>query len=128
MPRETAGCRQTLGAGEGVWARWRALTITIGLIGATGLLMAVLHGIEVGIWPIAYLWLGALRSPGEAMLFSVDSITTLGASGPMLERHWRMMGAVEAADGMLLFGISTAFIFAVMQGYSPLIMANRHRI
>jgi hypothetical protein len=102
------------------------LTILIGLIGATGLLLAVLHGIEAGIWAIAYRWLGALRSPAEAMLFSVDSITTRGASGPMLEQRWQMTGALEAADGMLLFGISTAFIFAVMQGYSPLIIANRH--
>ena len=31
--------------------------------------------------------------------------------------HWRMLGALEAADGMLLFGISTAFIFTVMQFY-----------
>jgi hypothetical protein len=28
-----------------------------------------------------------------------------------------MMGALEAANGMLLFGISTAFIFSVMQFY-----------
>jgi hypothetical protein len=38
-----------------------------------------------------------------------------GASGLVLEQHWRMMGALEAMDGMLLFGISTAFIFTVMQ-------------
>ena len=56
--------------------------------------------------------------PQEALLYSVDSITTRGASGLMLERGWRMMGALEAADGMLLFGISTAFIFAVMQLFS----------
>ena len=36
-----------------------------------------------------------------------------------------MMGALEATDGMLLFGISTAFIFAVMQAYWPII--TRHR-
>ena len=35
----------------------------------------------------------------------------------MLQPHWQMMGALEAADGMLLFGISTAFIFTVMQFY-----------
>ena len=35
----------------------------------------------------------------------------------MLEQHWRMMGALEAANGMLLFGISTAYIFALMQVY-----------
>ena len=100
-------------------ARWHALTITIGLIGVVGLLLAVLHGIEAGIWATAYWWLGALRLPEEALLYSVDSITTRGASGLILERGWRMMGALEAADGMLLFGISTAFIFAVMQLYAP---------
>jgi len=65
----------------------------------------------------------AWRTPlaWEALLYSVDSITTRGASGLMLDRSWRMMGALEAADGMLLFGISTAFIFGLMQLYAPLI-------
>lgn len=112
---------------EGLWTLQQSLTITIGLIGAAGLLLAVLHGIEAGVWATAFWWLGASPSPAEAMLYSVDSITTRGASGLMLEQRWQMMGALEAANGMLLFGISTAFIFAVMQGYSPLIIANRHR-
>ena len=33
--------------------------------------------------------------------------------GLNLEPEWQMMGALEAADGMLLFGISTAFVFVV---------------
>ena len=35
----------------------------------------------------------------------------------MLQSHWQMMGALEAVNGVLLFGISTAFIFAVMEFY-----------
>jgi hypothetical protein len=42
-------------------------------------------------------------------------MATRGASGLVLQPHWQVMGALEAADGMLLFGISTAFIFTVMQ-------------
>ncbi|MBV8869920.1 MAG: hypothetical protein JOY65_10945 [Acetobacteraceae bacterium] len=87
------------------------------LIAAVGLLLTVLHGMEAGLWAAAYWWLGALKSPSEAILYSVDSMSTRGASGLMLEHRWRMMGALEATDGMLLFGISTAFIFAAMQGY-----------
>jgi hypothetical protein len=49
------------------------------------------------------------------MLYSVDSIATRGASGLVLQSHRQMMGALEAVDGVLLFGISTAFIFTVMQ-------------
>jgi hypothetical protein len=96
--------------------------IMIGLIGVVGLLLAALHGIEAVLWAAAYWWLGALDSPGEAILYSVDSISTRGASGLMLERHWRMMGALEATDGMLLFGISTAYIFTVMQAYWALMI------
>ena len=57
----------------------------------------------------------------DAILYSVDSMTTRGASGLSLEPQWLMMGALEAADGMLLFGISTAYIFAVMQTYWPIL-------
>jgi hypothetical protein len=97
------------------------IPIVIGVVGAVGLLLAILHGIEAAIWAAAYLWLGALASPGEAMLYSVDSITTRGASGLVLQKTWQMMGALEAADGMLLFGLSTAALFALMQAYWPLL-------
>ena len=94
--------------------------ILISLIGTVGLLLAVLHGVEAVFWAAAYWWVGALASPEQAILYSVDSISTRGASGLALPQHWRILGALEAVDGMLLFGISTAFIFAVMQGYWPL--------
>ena len=99
----------------------RKIAIVIAAFTAMGLLLAVLHGIEAAIWAAAYIWLGALDSPKDAILYSVDSITTRGASGLMLQQHWRMMGALEAAAGMLLFGISTAYIFAVMQAYWPML-------
>jgi hypothetical protein len=106
------------------------MTLTACALGLVGWVLAVLHGIEAGIWAAAYLWLGAIGSARDAMLYSVDSITTRGASGLVLEQEWRMLGALEAADGMLLFGISTAFAFAIivridhiilkkMQGHRP---------
>jgi hypothetical protein len=99
------------------------LPIVIGLVAAAGLLLAVLHGIEAAIWAAAYLWLGALDSPLDAILYSVDSMSTRGDSGLTLQGHWRMMGALEAVDGMLLFGISTAFIFALMHSFWPMLSA-----
>ena len=108
----------------------QVILIVTGGVGAVGLLLAVLHGVEATIWAVAYVWLGALDSLQDAILYSLDSMTTRGASGLMLEPHWQMMGALEAADGMLLFGISTAYIFAVMQVYWPvlsdLLLTRRH--
>jgi hypothetical protein len=94
-----------------------AFTIVIGAITVMGLLLAALHGIEAALWAAAYLWLGALGSPETAILYSVDTMATRGASGLVLQPHWQMIGALESADGMLLFGISTAFVFTVMQLY-----------
>ena len=104
----------------------QVFAITTGLIGSVGLLLAALHGIEAALWAAAYWWLGALNSAAQALLYSVDSISTRGASGLILEHHWLMMGALEAMDGMLLFGISTAFIFTVMQDYWPLLTRRSH--
>jgi hypothetical protein len=97
----------------------------VGVVSAAGLLLAALHGIESTIWAATYLWLGAADSPLDALLYSFDSMTTRGASGLVLQLRWRITGALEAAGGMLLFGISTAYIFAIMQVYWPM-LSRRH--
>jgi hypothetical protein len=95
----------------------RGFTRWIGMCAGLGLVLAVVHGVEIGIWAAAYRWLGAIDTFRNAILYSADSMTTRGASGLMLRNDWQIMGAMEAIDGMLLFGISTAFIFAMMQAY-----------
>src|SRR5690349_446278 len=77
-------------------------TISIALIVVVALSLAVLHGVECAVWAVAYLRLGALSSPADAALYSVDSMITRGASGIDLAPQWRMMGATEGADGVLL--------------------------
>jgi hypothetical protein len=88
---------------------------TIGLIVAVAISLAILHGIESFAWAVVYVWLGAIAAPSDAVLYSIDSMTTRGSSGLNMETQWRMMGALESADGMLLFGISTAFLFTIMR-------------
>ena len=94
---------------------WEAIGFMTMWVVVMGLSLAVLHGVEAALWAGAYLSLGALDTPAEAMLFSVDSMTTRGASGLTLHQHWQEMGALEAVAGMLMFGISTAYMFFVMQ-------------
>ena len=103
---------------------WNLIASHICATGLIGLLLAVLHFIECGIWAAVYLWVGALDSPTDALFYSIESMATLGASGLTLQRHWQMMGALEAFDGILLFGVSTAYIFAVMQAYWSMLAAH----
>jgi hypothetical protein len=49
------------------------------------------------------------------VFFSLQMITTLGADVVFVDTRWKLMGPLEAMSGMLLFGLSTAFLLAVLQ-------------
>ena len=85
------------------------------VMGYTVLLIAVLHGMEAVMWAGAYLLLGALTDFGSAVLYSLSAITSYGHANLYLERQWQLLGALEALNGCLLFGLTTAFLFAVIQ-------------
>jgi hypothetical protein len=97
------------------------------VMGAAALLATILHGIEGTIWAAAYRFLGALPDNKSAMLYSLSAITSYGHANIFLEPHWQMMGALEALNGMLLFGLTTAFLFAMIQAvWSANSRARRH--
>jgi hypothetical protein len=89
------------------------------VIGASTLLATFLHAIETGIWAIAYCWIGAIRDFKSAMLYSLGAMTTYGNEGIPMAYHWRMLGEIEALNGWLLFGLSTAFLFWLIQQVTP---------
>jgi hypothetical protein len=84
------------------------------IMGTTTLLATCLHAIEAGIWAGAYLILGALPDNKSAMLYSLEAITSYGHTALNLEPHWHLMGALEALNGWLLFGLTTAFLFGML--------------
>lgn len=83
--------------------------------GSATLFASLLHGTEVAIWATAYLLVGALPDFKSAMLYSLNAVTSYGHDTLVLEGPWQLMGAMEALNGWLLFGLTTAFLFAVMQ-------------
>ncbi len=85
------------------------------VMGLTVAAITVLHAIEGTMWAAAYRIVGAIPDFGQAMLYSIDAITTYGHARLSMTPHWRMMGALEALNGMILFGLSTAFLFAMIQ-------------
>lgn len=84
------------------------------VMGGATLLATSLHAIEAGIWAVAYLGLRALPDFKSAMLFSLDAITSYGHVNLNLEQHWHLMGSLEALNGWLLFGLTTAFLFGML--------------
>jgi hypothetical protein len=90
------------------------------VMGVPALLATVLHGIEAATWATAYLLLGALPNTKSAILYSLSAMTSYGHANLFLEEQWQLMGALEALNGMLLFGLTTAFLFAMIQKVWPL--------
>ena len=85
------------------------------IIGASAVFATILHGLEGIIWAVAYVLLGALPDYGSAVLYSLSAITSYGHANLMLAKRWQLMGALEALNGMLLFGLTTASLIAIIQ-------------
>ena len=90
----------------------------IAILIKTVLIFFALHIIEIMVWAGAYevlLPLDELGSFEQAVYFSVVTFSTLGYGDITLSEGWRVLSGVEALNGILLVGWSTALIFAVAQ-------------
>jgi hypothetical protein len=91
------------------------LATSILAVGGAVLSVTILHGLESAIWAEAYRILDAVPDNKSAMLYSLNAMTSYGHENLQLAAGWQMMGALEALNGWILFGLTTAFLFIVMQ-------------
>ena len=98
---------QTVGSGHYV-GMVRVLVVTI-----LGIFFA--HTPEIWSWAVLYIWLGEFESLERALYLSTVTFTTLGYGDITLQESWQLLSSLEAANGVILFGVSTAFVFAVMR-------------
>lgn len=74
------------------------------------------HILQVTLWALLYRYdWNELGSFDNALYFSLASFTTVGAGELSLSHAHRMVGALESAAGMLMFGWSTALLVQVVQ-------------
>ena len=72
------------------------------------------HLIEIAVWAVLFVICGEFREFGFAYYHSAVNYTTLGYGDVIMTPSWKLLGPLEAADGALMFGVSTAMIFAVI--------------
>jgi hypothetical protein len=87
--------------------------VNMSFVMAAVLLALTGHLAEIMLWALALDATGAVADIGAAIYSSAGSYTTSGSDIP-LPPQWRLLAPFEAVDGMLMFGLSTAFIFAVV--------------
>lgn len=71
--------------------------------------------LEVLLWAGTYRLSGAIEGFEEAIYFSMVTFTTLGYGEIVLDENWRLLSAFEAANGIIMFGWTTAIILAAVQ-------------
>jgi hypothetical protein len=79
-------------------------------------IMLAAHLSGIAIWAVFYLIFDLLPNVKDAMLYSIQSYTTLGSS-IAIKGNWAGFGGFEATAGMLMFGWSTAILAAVAQKF-----------
>jgi hypothetical protein len=94
-------------AGPGVW---RNVLIT----NVVTLLTAAMHLTQIALWALVFLGCGELGTFEQAFYASAENYTALGYGDAVLLGPWRLLGPLEAINGLLLFGLSTAVLFAVL--------------
>ena len=77
-------------------------------------IIVCLHVAETVIWALYYWTSGHFETFETSWYFSFTSYTTIGFGDVVLPERWRILGGIEGLTGVLLCGISTAFIFVIV--------------
>jgi hypothetical protein len=88
-----------------IFERDHPSAVFLTVISAMTLLATSLHALDAAIWAAAYRLLGTMPDYRSAMLYSLNAMTSYGHTNLELEDHWQLMGAMEALNGALLFGV-----------------------
>src|SRR5262249_95343 len=89
---------------------WKNLAVMI----IISLVTAAAHLVQIALWAVALLMVGEISTFEKAFYCSAENYTALGYGDIIFSERWRLLGPLEAINGLLLFGLSTALMFAVL--------------
>ena len=91
------------------WSLHRLITSTILTAGLVLMLFSA-SILEACLYALTYVYVGAIGAFEPAMYFSIVTFTTLGYGDVLVAEEWRILAATEAANGIIMFGWTTALI------------------
>jgi Ion channel len=100
--------------GPGFWKNLIGISLVM-------LITATAHLTQIALWGVALLLCGPISGFEKAFYFSAQNYTALGYGDVLLSDRWRLLGPLEAINGLLFFGLSTALLFAIISR----LIANR---
>ncbi len=96
------------------WVKSASRAMTMLLISQVMLMLVVGNLVQGGIWALLFVFLGEFGDWATAYYFSLVNFATLGYGDIVMSERWRILGPLQAINGVLMIGVSTASITAVV--------------
>ena len=81
------------------------------------LFIVVVHTIEAWSWAVIYYIVGEFTEFQHSLYFSIVTATTLGYGDITLSDRWQLLATFEAMGGLILFGVTTAFLIEILRSF-----------
>ncbi len=88
--------------------------INLGLLVGCILMLFVGNLIQTSIWAGVFYYYGEFSAFSEAFFHSMVNFSTLGYGDFVMSEERKLLGAIEAINGVLMFGLSTGFLYTVL--------------
>jgi hypothetical protein len=110
--------RHTWQGNESQWLDIQVLAVVM-------LLMSLGNFVQMAIWALLFILLGEFDDFATALYHSGVNFATLGYGDIVMSTRWRLLGPLEAANGILMFGVSTSAMTAAVM---DVIKDNRDKL
>jgi hypothetical protein len=84
------------------------------LLAAVMMILTIGSLLQVAIWGALFMALGEFDELEDALYYSAVNFSTLGYGDIVMSERWRLLGPLEAMNGILMFGVSTALMTATV--------------
>jgi hypothetical protein len=98
-----------------VQLRARSFTRTMSLLVVVMLVLLVGNLIQVAVWAQLFIYLDEFQSYADAVYHSAVNFATLGYGDIVMSERHRLLGPMQAINGVLMVGVSTAVVMAALQ-------------
>lgn len=99
--------------------KFESSKIALRLLIYSFLFFTLLHSFQTWLWASVYMLIpetnALFSSFSEAWYFSLVTFTSLGYGDLTLSENWRILSGIEAINGIMLIGWSTAMMYSLIQ-------------
>lgn len=81
----------------------------------TMLIMMLGNFVQIVLWGLVFVWLEEFGDVYEAVYHSAVNFTSLGYGDVVMSRDWKLLGPLEALNGILMLSVTGAALMAMLQ-------------